>query len=726
MNLERARRARAKRKKADYDVIRDRLVEKLKAVDQLGGETADLLAPPKKVKERRQLSFMAMNLMSRKKEETKGETLDGKLTIMFGDNAGTDGFNLSKLETVLEEDAPKRPAAPERRLSIDKRLQIEKAAAAAAAEAAAFVQKVEQSVVPEDPDAIRNLLKTVFEIKRVKQMLKKLEQKDITSLIELQMMKEIELSKLLDLDGGDTEILYDALSSTFMNNGKFNGPASPPPSPPHTPALRTGPEEADWFGPASPAGSFLKGITSFFTPSRRAPIAPSNGTAVPDRMEVLMQKHASIILQKWTRGMNARAEAERQQWAATLINKAVRGYNARSDYINKVVAAETIQSLARGRKERNNMNQKQVAATKVESLVRGRQNRKVIATQHKAATQVQAAKRALEVRKERKKEAQAATLISSRMRARIVKSKMNEYRAEVDEYNRRPSFTGKVVESVGKPKPPGNCCAQWWHSALGMHTLLLLCRPPSKCDIDGRWLDDPYGGRLSDPQAVQVVYAVISFDALAVGLAYAYADIWEPLVGSIGFGTPSELWAHIIIIAAAAFVCLVGTLAIRLVFRAANAATIKLTGPILPDDGKAQGFKCNCATVVALLGWVVCLGGSIASCVYFLIITMDLQQHEMLGKAYDIFMDTGIGIGVAWVVLEPLAIGVKACCIAQSRKRKKAKTSEAGEAPAAAPAADEIAMTVLEQMGADDGSMKKKKKEKKEKKEKKGEVSQKL
>jgi hypothetical protein len=370
-----------------------------------------------------------------------------------------------------------------------------------------------------------------------------------------------------------------------------------------------------------------------------------------------------------------------------------------------------LQALVRGKLQRNEQNKQMKAAVKLEAIVRARQTREDVAQQHKAATKVEAAKRGLDARKEHKKQEKAAMLIESKIRTKIVRTKKNLYEDEMEAYARSPSFTGKpkTVTLDEKPKPPANCCVQWWDAMCGWHTLLLFVRQPSDIDIDGRYLHN--SKRLSDPQAMQVIYTVLSFDVLTVGLLYLYADTWQhalfpPAVLS-GAATSSittsesatDTVLHILIIAAASLACGLGTVYARILFRVTNYLVIKYRGPILPDDGTKKKVTCKTLCTKAnwtnLLGWCIGLGTSLAFIALFALATLHIQLYNNETWVLAMFIDIGASLAFALFVLEPLAAATKATLAARARnkiaKAKKAAAAAEAAKEEGAPAGDDVA-----------------------------------
>jgi len=212
---------------------------------------------------------------------------------------------------------------------------------------------------------------------------------------------------------------------------------------------------------------------------------------------------------------------------------------------------------------------------------------------------------------------------------------------------------------------------------MGSHSALLLCRAPRPRDIDGQWLT--ISGRLSNAQALQVAWSVFSADVLTIGLCYAFAPLWQPPLASL----PDFLLRGIPIVVAA-LVCVLATGASRLTFRGFNVLALKLRKPPPPDAKPGPPPMCDAPVAVALLGWLVVLGSALGCVGYFALATLDLQKYDGSVRSIHVMIDVGAALAVAWLVLEPVAIGVPVCAKA-CKKEKIAVAAE--EAPAAAPAA---------------------------------------
>ena len=138
----------------------------------------------------------------------------------------------------------------------------------------------------------------------------------------------------------------------------------------------------------------------------------------------------------------------------------------------------------------------------------------------------------------------------------------------------------------------------------------------------------------------------------------------------------------------------------------ADAASTRLAGPLLPDDQpRPRCVRCDASAAVAALGWLVCLGGTLASVVYFILLTLHIQLHDSMGAAFEIATEMGVALGVAWLIFEPLAIEAKVVCTARARKRRAARVGDDSLAPAPLEAASPPpvklpAMTVLSDRAA--------------------------
>lgn len=604
-------------------------------------------------------------------------------------------------------DASALPAAPERRKSLDRRLaeQTEQRRRASFSE-----------------DEINSVLLRVFGPTAAAKHKKTLAAAGITELMGLQVLTEPQLAIKLDLDGSDAELLYDAVSATLMNS-QGTPPPSPPPSPPPagTPSppntrlpLNTPPQASPWGwlgglgaaatptgmstptaqapAPATPTSFFAAltgGVSSFvgsFSQSAELPDYEGPTGTVPDRMEAAMRLYGAIVIQKAAHRLRARVFARTRLDAATCLTSHVRGYRARRQLDYSLWAAETLQAALRGHATRVRMQNEVEAAVLIEKIARANMARTFQREQHTAATRIEAARRALAVRKDLRKRENAANRIAAHIRSRAVRQKVGEYKVEVAEYHARVALELKNLNGDGSVKPeplPAGCLAGFCATARGMHTLLLICRQGKRPrDMDGMWLPDP-SSPLTNAQALHVGWSVVSFDALVVGLAYAYSDSWSTPLAT------APVVSRAIPIAAAGVVGILATFATRKIFRAANAVEFRQQYPKVPWRA---------------LGWLVCLSGlSLAPLGYFAIVTIDLQLHDRGNKGYRILQDIGGALGVGWLLLEPLAILVRLLWRRRGQKRARVGATSAdpqksklfggaSDVPAGAPSSDDAAV----------------------------------
>jgi len=259
-----------------------------------------------------------------------------------------------------------------------------------------------------------------------------------------------------------------------------------------------------------------------------------------------------------------------------------------------------------------------------------------------------------------------------------------------------------VMVDVEVPPPAQKCSVQrglraWWAALAGSHTALLLCRKHGPRDIDGQWLLAT-NGRRSDAQALQVAWSSVCASVLTIGLGYAFEETWQPLLTA---QLPDALvqggGLRAALIVAATAVCSVAAVASRLVFYTANSFAARQRmrhsaagGQSAPQDGP----RCTVvAAILVSLGWVVCLGGALASLGAFAFVTHDLQMYERTALSHRVIADVGAALGGSWVLLEPLALGLcSGCAHLCCRRKPKAKVA-AEEDNTVVPAEGDAAIT---------------------------------